>query len=227
MTSLGGIDLSGSVAGIPKSAWVAIVGGGLAYGYYRRRHAASTPAVTQSDPTPVADQSGTGAVGGYVDNSTPAPGAPTVSDNASWGRQATNYLIAQNYDPAVSDSAVRKYLASASLSVSEYALIKLVLLKYGPPPEALPQLPADPPATPAPPVSVPGPVTPAPAPAPAPVAPAPSQRRYTVVHGDTLWAISQRFYGSGAKWPIIYNANRGTIGANPGRIYPNQVLIIP
>ena len=61
---------------------------------------------------------------------------------------------------------------------------------------------------------------PEPAPAPAPAAP----RTYTVVSGDTLWAISERFYGDGAKYQRIADAS-GI--ANPDLIQPGQVLTIP
>jgi LysM repeat protein len=50
---------------------------------------------------------------------------------------------------------------------------------------------------------------------------------YTVVRGDTLWAIAKRFYGSGSKWSTIYESNRGVIGSNPNLIKPGQVLVIP
>lgn len=50
---------------------------------------------------------------------------------------------------------------------------------------------------------------------------------YTVVHGDTLWGISIRFYGHGSSWPTIYAANKAVIGANPSLIIPGQVLRIP
>jgi phage protein D len=49
---------------------------------------------------------------------------------------------------------------------------------------------------------------------------------YTVVKGDCLWNIAKKFYGSGAKYTIIFNANRGII-KNPSLIYPGQVLTIP
>ncbi len=52
-------------------------------------------------------------------------------------------------------------------------------------------------------------------------------RTYTVKRGDTLWAISKKFYGSGSKWRTIYNANKGVIGGNPNLIFPGQVLVIP
>ena len=63
---------------------------------------------------------------------------------------------------------------------------------------------------------------PTPAPAPAPAAPAP--RTYTVVSGDTLWAIAERFYGDGNQYPKIASAS-GV--ANPDLIHPGQVLTIP
>ncbi len=50
---------------------------------------------------------------------------------------------------------------------------------------------------------------------------------YTVVKGDCLWNIAKKFYGSGSKYTIIYNANKPVIGGNPNRIYPGQVLTIP
>lgn len=56
--------------------------------------------------------------------------------------------------------------------------------------------------------------------------PAASQT-YTVVRGDCLWNIAKRFYGNGAKYTVIYNANKAVIGGNPNLIYPGQVLTIP
>lgn len=58
--------------------------------------------------------------------------------------------------------------------------------------------------------------------------PAPSSAQaYTVVSGDCLWNIAKKFYGNGAKYTVIYNANKGIIGGNPNLIYPGQVLTIP
>jgi nucleoid-associated protein YgaU len=59
--------------------------------------------------------------------------------------------------------------------------------------------------------------------APAPE-PEPAARTYTVVSGDTLWAISERFYGDGSKYQIIADASGIS---NPDLILPGQVLTIP
>lgn len=61
---------------------------------------------------------------------------------------------------------------------------------------------------------------------------------YTVVSGDTLWGISKKFYGNGAKYMAIYNANVDTIESTAkahGRkssdnghwIWPGETLTIP
>lgn len=68
--------------------------------------------------------------------------------------------------------------------------------------------------------------------------PASTANTYTVKSGDTLWGIAQKFYGSGAKWTTIYNANKDIIektAKKHGRsssdnghwIYPGTVLTIP
>ncbi|MFA4081699.1 LysM peptidoglycan-binding domain-containing protein [Mycobacteroides salmoniphilum] len=53
---------------------------------------------------------------------------------------------------------------------------------------------------------------------------APEPRTYTVVSGDTLWAIAERFYGDGNQYQKIADAS-GV--ANPDLIQPGQVLTIP
>lgn len=55
---------------------------------------------------------------------------------------------------------------------------------------------------------------------------APQAKTHTVVRGDTLWGIAKKYYGSGAQYTKIYNANRDQI-KNPNRIYPGQVFTIP
>jgi nucleoid-associated protein YgaU len=65
---------------------------------------------------------------------------------------------------------------------------------------------------------------PAAPPPPPPPPPPPAPRTYMVVSGDTLWAISERFYGDGSKYQVIADASGVS---NPDLIHPGQVLTIP
>lgn len=51
-------------------------------------------------------------------------------------------------------------------------------------------------------------------------------KTYVVKSGDTLWGIAKAYYGNGAEYPKIFNANRNII-KNPNLIYPGQKLVIP
>lgn len=55
---------------------------------------------------------------------------------------------------------------------------------------------------------------------------APKARTHTVKKGDTLWAIAKKYYGNGAQYTKIYEANKGKI-KNPNLIYVGQVFTIP
>jgi nucleoid-associated protein YgaU len=87
------------------------------------------------------------------------------------------------------------------------------------------------PATPTPPVEAPAEpevapaavVEEAPAPPPPPPPP-PAPRTYTVESGDTLWAIAEKFYGDGNRYPDIASASGIS---NPDLINPGQVVTIP
>jgi nucleoid-associated protein YgaU len=57
-------------------------------------------------------------------------------------------------------------------------------------------------------------------------APAWQSRTYTVEKGDTLSAISKKFYGDASDYNIIFEANKPML-ADPDKIYPGQVLRIP
>ncbi len=57
-----------------------------------------------------------------------------------------------------------------------------------------------------------------------PPPPPPAARTYTVVSGDTLWAIAERFYGDGSKYQVIADASGIS---NPDLIHPGDELTIP
>jgi nucleoid-associated protein YgaU len=50
--------------------------------------------------------------------------------------------------------------------------------------------------------------------------------QYTVVGGDTLSGIAQKYYGDANRWPIVFEANRHQL-QDPDHIFPGQVLRIP
>lgn len=50
--------------------------------------------------------------------------------------------------------------------------------------------------------------------------------RYTVQPGDSLSAISMKFFGTFSRWPEIYNANKSKI-SDPNVVQVGQVLEIP
>jgi nucleoid-associated protein YgaU len=56
--------------------------------------------------------------------------------------------------------------------------------------------------------------------------PAPAAEHHTVVAGDNLWKIAEKYYGSGAKNDVIFQANTPML-KSPDKIYPGQVLVIP
>ena len=61
---------------------------------------------------------------------------------------------------------------------------------------------------------------------PTPAPPQPVVRYHTVLPGETLWGLAQKYYGNGLEWRRIYNANLEKI-SNPNIIRIFQRLLIP
>lgn len=49
---------------------------------------------------------------------------------------------------------------------------------------------------------------------------------HTVVRGETLWGLAQRYYQDPFEWPRIWEANRAGV-EDPNLIFPSQNLVIP
>lgn len=238
--------LTQKVGPLPMVVWI----GAGAVGLYISHRAAASNAASASgsavdSPTAGNGPSGTGP-GGWLPQqpSTDASGSSAATtpaapqDNNAWGSGALQWLLSHNYDPTLSDSAVRNYLGSLPLSTNQQALISTLLTGYGAPPEILsptgqtptpvtPVTPAQPPPLPKPPTQASPPPKVVP---PPPVRKPPTpivhvSRTYTVRPGDNLTKIAEMFYHN-ANWQTIYNANRTKI-ANPNLIFPGQVLVIP
>ena len=63
--------------------------------------------------------------------------------------------------------------------------------------------------------------------APAAAAPAREALLHTVADGDDLWTLAERYYGNGADWRRIVEANRGTVLTPLDRLQPGTTLEIP
>ncbi len=64
---------------------------------------------------------------------------------------------------------------------------------------------------------------------PAPAKPAETAkpaRTHTVLEGESLSDLADKYYGSSEKWTKIYRANRTAI-KDPDKIYPGMKLVIP
>ena len=49
---------------------------------------------------------------------------------------------------------------------------------------------------------------------------------HEIVSGDTLWAVSKKYYGKGSRYMEIYEANTPML-SHPDKIYVGQMLRIP
>lgn len=57
---------------------------------------------------------------------------------------------------------------------------------------------------------------------------APKAKTYTVKPGDCLWNLAKKYYGNGADYMKIYNANPSVVkGRSPNLLYVGEVLTIP
>src|SRR3954470_21765554 len=203
------VDLGKQVGPLPVGAWIVVVGSGLGLAYYGYRQQ-EQPKVSEVDNTSGDAGVGTGAVGGWIQTNPQASDTidVAVTTNEQWGVRAINWLIGQGYPAAVSDSAIRKYLAGndPKPSIQEFTLQGIALSHFGSPPQPLL------PSVNEPPVSVPPPVTQKPPPVVKPPPPKSSYRYYTVrswpAKGSTLSGIAEIYYHKANEWSRIYNANR-------------------
>lgn len=218
--------LSKQVGPLPIGGWLVGVGGGVAYLVYKNRNGGSDlePLGEAEETATTSPYSAVGTgPGGWVTSPLPPPATPDapIITNQQWAEKASRELMGRNYDAVLVDSMVRKAVGGLEMTAGELVLFRIALTIVGPLPEV------NPPAAPVAPVNptVPPPTAPPPA-QPPPSNQNPPTRYYTVVRGDTLWGIAARYYGNGALWTKIYNANRNLI-SNPSLIYPGQKLVIP
>jgi peptidoglycan-N-acetylglucosamine deacetylase len=54
-----------------------------------------------------------------------------------------------------------------------------------------------------------------------------AEQTYVTAEGDTLWAIAERFYKDGSRWPEIHEGNKKAIGDDPDKLGVGVTLKIP
>jgi hypothetical protein len=210
---------------LPVWVWAAAVAGGIGIYVFQQRNAAPAPAeqLTTGDQAEV----GAGPGGWYYQPALPvASAAPpaTIETNEQWAVEAERYLMnVKNYDPGLVDAAVRRYISGESLSAQQWSIINDALRFLGPLPSPLPPLENNPPSQAPPPVT-----TKPPAPKPPTTKPGVGYMKVGTWPNwnGSLWGIAKHYYGNGALWPIIYNANRNII-KNPNVIKPGWIIAIP
>lgn len=144
-------DSMGKMVGpLPVGAWVAVVGGGLAYLYYTKTHddaASDTATAADTDATATnVEDAGVGLGGvpagytytGDTSGSSGATGTPSITDNTSWASAATNYLISKGYDPASAQTAITVYTNGGSPTAAQWTMISAALAGVGALPDPTP-----------------------------------------------------------------------------------------
>lgn len=165
-----GATLGKKVGPLPLGVWIAAVVGGIGIAYVVRRSGDNEEAVDPYTPdgTVIGMPNGIGQTGdGGGKDADDLDVDPQT--NEQWGRQAIRKMIARGYDPTLVDSAIRKYLAGETLTITERALIAETLVVVGPPPvPPPPEIPGGTGTDPVDPITPRPPVVDPPAPGPKP-----------------------------------------------------------
>lgn len=174
--------LDTKIGSFPLGVWLLIAAAGIGVGLIIRRFTSGKASATADGEVgaPAVDPWGgftsQGAANGVVTmnggtgaGTTPEPAEPET--NNSWVRKAVTRLGTLGYDPAVVDSALRKYVNGEAITPAEQSIVSVAISNMGPPPEEVPSIVVLTPEAPAAPTA-----PPPPPPTPAPVVPSgPSQ----------------------------------------------------
>lgn len=213
-------EMGKMIGPLPLGAWVAVVGGALAYYAYNRKQADVVPADTTATPTSVdtsgipTDQQavGDGTTGGWIYN--PPTNTTPQTSQRDWESAAISYLDGQGYDPALVETSVVRYINGQQLGPREVTLIRVAIRGVGSPPNPRQIFTTPPPKT--------AKKTP---PRPRGGGGKNTQPiRYVVRRGDTLHSIAMHFYHNPAETHRIRVANH--LSAN-AKVHAGETLLIP
>jgi LysM repeat protein len=145
-------QLGKMIGPLPVGAWIAVVGGGLAFALYQRNKGnVDLTAPGELDNTSVDSGVGLGGVpAGYTYTGGDAGDDPTgsqpITDNITWATNAVNALVASGYDAAAAQTAISNYINGGTLTLQQWAMISLAIARVGAVPDP-PTTQNNPPAT--------------------------------------------------------------------------------
>lgn len=145
------LDLGKQVGPLPLGAWMAVIGGGLALGWYATRSGGAGTDAAPEDQ--LLAESGVGTGGGQFVYEPPTTITPDTTETLDqWADRAIRYLISLGTPPLDADRAIKKYTSNQTLTNSEGVLVNKAINGIGPPPPG--ELPApstvEPPPSPTP-----------------------------------------------------------------------------
>lgn len=213
--------LTRQVGPLPMGVWVLLAGAGVYVAVRSSKADTAAPAtVVEQVPVPV------GAVAGY-DNA-PLVMSPVVRINLPELGELTDAVVANTGALGTNTGALGANTGALGTNTGALGANTGAVSGLTGAVGALTSKVGQITSTPAP--SAPAAPAPAPQPAPAPA------RTYTIRSGDTLWGITARFTGNGARWRELYSANAATIdrvASSRGKagggnwIFPGTVLTLP
>lgn len=211
---------------LPVWAWAGLGTAGLAAFLYYRQKKQTTAAAQQQNSLATSSNLGTTALSNLTQSASPMPiqmGDTFVDQSQGQSQGQTQGQDQAQAGPGGTASASTTAATTSSVSGVNPGGVMI--------PAATSTSTSKATATTPTPMKAPQPPTKVLPPAPKPAPPPPPPRTVTVCPYPqwcgSLWGIAQHFYGNGALWTQIYNANKGKIGANPNLIHVGTVLTIP
>lgn len=152
------MDLGKQIGPLPLGAWIVVVGVGVGIAYYSyRKNQTAQPVMIDRSTDPGVGE-GPGGFTTVNPSGSSTSGEQQITTNDEWTREAINYLIAQGYDPGLSNQAISRYINGVQPDIRDQSLIDIALRHLHAPPIPPPAV-TNVPTVPAPTGNAPGAVT--------------------------------------------------------------------